>query len=195
MAAGVVAGCDREDGGEVFLDASASEPRSHNIEIQLMIISIIVAYAKNRAIGKNNQLPWHLPADLKHFKTLTMGKPIVMGRKTFESIGKPLPGRRNIVISRTKTFENCENFQSLDDALKTLQAESEIMIIGGATIYAQALPMTNRIYATEVDTVIQEADAFFPEINQRAWKEIAVETHMPDEKNAFGYRFVTFERN
>src|SRR3990167_10463688 len=107
-----------------------------------MIISIIAAMDKNRTIGKNNQLPWHLPADLAHFKSITWGKPIIMGRKTHESIGKPLPGRRNIVISTKKdlTISGCEVFESLAAALQVLSTEAEVMIIGGASIFQQTLP-------------------------------------------------------
>ena len=159
-----------------------------------MIISLIVAYSKNRTIGKNNQLPWYLPADLKHFKQITLGKPIVMGRKTFESIGRPLPGRRNIIISRgDKKFEGCELFSSLEAALLALKNETEIMIIGGATLFAQTLPFVQKIYATEIDADI-EGDTFFPEIDKDAWELIAEEMHLPDEKNQFLCKFKTIQR-
>lgn len=159
-----------------------------------MTLSIVVAYAKNRVIGKNNQLPWHLPADLKHFKAVTMGKPILMGRKTFESIGRPLPGRRNIVISREKAFDGCEHFQSIDAALVALRDEVEVMVIGGATIYTQLLPQVRTIYATEIDMVVDNGDAFFPEVDTQAWTIISEEKHLADEKNSCAYRFVTYAR-
>ena len=159
-----------------------------------MLISLIVAYSKNRTIGKNNQLPWHLPADLKRFKQITLGKPIVMGRKTFESIGRPLPDRRNIVISRgDKKFEGCELFSSLEAALLALKNETEIMIIGGATLFAQALPFAQKIYATEIDADI-EGDTFFPEIDKDAWEIISEEVHLPDEKNQYLFKFRTIQR-
>ena len=118
-----------------------------------MKISLVVAKSKNNVIGKNNQLPWHLPADLKHFKNLTMGKPIIMGRKTFDSIGKPLPGRRNIIISHQPNLfiDGCEVFHSIDDALSALKNETEVMIIGGANLYAQTIERASRLYLTEID--------------------------------------------
>ncbi|MDP1573928.1 MAG: type 3 dihydrofolate reductase [Coxiellaceae bacterium] len=159
-----------------------------------MLISLIVAYAKNRVIGKNNQLPWHLPADLKHFKQLTMGKPIVMGRKTFESIGRPLLGRRNIIISRgNKRFEGCDVFSSIDLALSALENEVEIMIIGGATLFSQMASFTEKMYITEIDAEI-EGDTFFPEINEKEWEVIVEEAHLPDEKNPYLYKFKTLQR-
>ena len=159
------------------------------------MISIIVAYSKNHVIGKNNQLPWHLPADLKHFKTITMGKPIVMGRKTYESIGKPLPGRRNIIISRGgKNYEGCDVFSSVDDALYALSNEPEIMIIGGANLFSQTLSLAQRLYITEIDVVI-DGDVFFPELHKEEWQIVSNEKHLPDEKNAYIYTFQTWNRN
>ena len=154
------------------------------------MISIIVAYSKNYVIGKNNQLPWHVPADLKHFKAITMGKPIVMGRKTAESIGKPLPGRRNIIISQgDKIFEGCEVFSSL----QALKNEAEIMIIGGANLFSQLLSCAEKMYVTEIDAQI-DGDAFFPEINNVEWEIISEEMHLPDEKNQYLYKFKTLQR-
>ena len=128
-----------------------------------MQISIIVALADNRLIGGNNKLLWHLPADLQYFKSITLGKPIIMGRKTYESIGKPLPGRRNIVISRNKQFkcQVCEVYDSLSKALAALQDYAEVMIIGGAEIYQQALPIADKMYITIVHHAFT-GDAYFP---------------------------------
>ena len=160
-----------------------------------MIVSIVDAKSKNNVIGKNNALPWHLPADLKHFKAVTMGKPILMGRKTFESIGRLLPGRRNIIISRDKNYvaAGCDVFSSIDDALHALAHEAEIMIIGGATIYEQILSRTNRIYLTEVDVQIA-GDAFFPDINWQHWRLVSDERHVSDDKNPHAYCFQLWEK-
>lgn len=159
-----------------------------------MTISLIVAKSRNHVIGKNNQLPWHLPADLAYFKLITMGKPIVMGRKTHESIGKPLPGRRNIVISRgDQKYVGCDVFHSIDDALHALKNENEIMIIGGANLFLQTLSIANQIYLTVIDADI-EGDTFFPVLDQKEWRLISEETHSPDEKNPYPYRFQLWSR-
>lgn len=155
-----------------------------------MIISLVVAKSKNNVIGKNNQLPWHLPADLKHFKKITMGKPIIMGRKTFDSIGKPLPGRRNIIITRNKNYsaKGCDIFYSIDEAFNALKNETEVMIIGGANLYLQTLMRASCIYLTEIDVTI-EGDAFFPALPVNEWKLISEEKFPADEKNSYAYRF------
>ena len=159
-----------------------------------MLISLVVAVAANNAIGKNNQLLWHLPADLKHFKQITTGHTVFMGRKTFQSIGKPLPNRRNIVISRTeKEIEGCEVLPSLEEALLLPNQNEEVMVIGGATIYNLALPKANRIYLTKVHHEF-EADTFFPEIDPNQWQEIQHEDFLPDEKNPLPYSFITLNR-
>lgn len=157
--------------------------------------SIVVAISANNAIGKNNQLLWHLPADLKHFKAITTGHPIIMGRKTFDSIGRPLPNRRNIVITRNSDLkiEGVEIVNSIADALSLCEKENEVFIIGGAEIYKHALAFTDRIYLTTVHQVY-EADAFFPEINEKEWKTIHQEYHPADEKNSVAYTFSTLER-
>lgn len=161
------------------------------------LISAIVAMAKNRVIGKNNQLPWHLPADLKHFKLITTGHPILMGRKTYESIGKPLPNRTNIVLTRDKSYHapGCLVVNSLDEAIKFAESEEnkEIFIIGGAEIYRQLLGAIERIYLTVVQHEF-EGDAYFPELDQKEWKEIEREEHGADEKNEYGYSFIILER-
>lgn len=159
-----------------------------------MIISLIAAVAANHVIGNKNQLPWHLPADLKHFKQITTGNTIVMGRKTFDSIGKPLPNRRNIVISKTITqiagYEVCP---SLEDAINLCRNEAEIFVIGGTEIFNQAFPLANRIYLTRIDQDF-EGDAFFPKIDEKIWKQTEQEYFNPDEKNPYYYAFFTFGR-
>lgn len=157
------------------------------------MISLVAAMSKNRVIGKNNTMPWHLPADLKHFKSVTMGKPIIMGRKTFESIGKPLPGRRNIVVThQEKEFPGCDVFHSLEEALKSVASEPEVMIIGGANVYAQVLPKVQRMYLTFIDLDV-DGDAFFPAWDESQWREVSSEQHAPDDKNPYPYRFVVLE--
>lgn len=161
-----------------------------------MIISMIAAMAANRVIGRNNKMPWHLPADLKHFKQVTLGKPVVMGRKTFESIGRVLPGRRNIVISRSLPDDpkGAEWVQSLDEALTLLGGAEEIMIIGGGEIYRQCLSMASRLYLTEID-LITEGDAFFPDYHSVAqWQLSSDVLHLADAENPYQCRFITLER-
>lgn len=160
----------------------------------MMLVSLVVAVAANNAIGKNNQLLWHLPADLKHFKTLTTGHTVFMGRKTYESIGKPLPNRRNIVISKSiKEIAGCEVAPSLEEALLLPGKNAEVMIIGGAAIYNLALPKADRIYLTRVHQDF-EADTFFPKIDLQTWQETERENFSPDEKNLLAYSFITLNR-
>ena len=159
-----------------------------------MTVSIIVATSENHAIGKNNQLLWHLPADLKHFRVITSGHTIIMGRKTFDSVGKPLPNRRNIVVTRQDiTIEGCEVVKSIEDAIALCKGEDEVFIGGGAEIYRQAMHLTDRIYLTIVHQTF-DADTFFPEINYDEWQEAAHEDHQPDEKNKLPYSFITLQR-
>lgn len=161
-----------------------------------MILSIVVAAAENNAIGKNNQLLWHLPADLKFFKQLTTGHTIIMGRKTYESIGKPLPNRRSIVISRNKDYkiEGAEVVSSVEEAIKLCKYEEEAFLIGGAEIYKYALPLTNRIYLTRVHTIMKDADAFFPQLNDEDWRTISQIKHESDEKNPYSYSIIVLDR-
>ncbi|HHJ81092.1 MAG TPA: type 3 dihydrofolate reductase [Candidatus Tenderia electrophaga] len=161
-----------------------------------MKISIIAAMADNRVIGINNQLPWNLPADMKWFRQQTMGKPVLMGRKTYDSIGRPLPKRRNIVISRDESLkiEGCEVVNSTDAAFLLCADEKEIMIIGGASFYEQTLPQTNRLYLTLVHSEIIEGDAWFPKIDFNQWRETERIDHTADEVNAFDYSFLILER-
>jgi dihydrofolate reductase len=160
------------------------------------MLSIVVAAAENGAIGKDNRLLWRLPDDLKYFKAVTMGKPIVMGRKTYESIGKPLPGRLNIVISRQSGLEisGCAVVGSLAAAQSAASDAPEIMIVGGADIYRQALPFTQRIYLTRVHARM-DADVFFPELAAGEWRETHREPHAADERHAYAFTFITLERN
>lgn len=162
---------------------------------QSMNLAIVVAKASNNVIGNNNQLIWHLPADLKHFKEITSGHPIIMGRKTYESIGRPLPNRRNIIISRNKKLriEGCEVVNSLEDALKLVSEEKSVFIIGGANIYQQSMFLANTLYVTEVHQNF-EGDAFFPEIDKNIWKETERHNHKPDEKNTIPYSFITYKK-
>jgi dihydrofolate reductase len=159
-----------------------------------MKVSIIVATSENHAIGKDNQLLWHLPGDLKHFKDITSGHTIIMGRRTFDSVGKPLPNRRNIVVTRQAiTIPGCEVVNAIDKALELCRGEAEVFIGGGAEIYKQAMKLTDRIYLTIVHQHF-EADTFFPEIDMGEWKEVSREYHEPDHKNPIAYSFITLER-
>ncbi len=160
-----------------------------------MIISIIAAMDRNHLIGDKNQLPWHLPADFAHFKSVTMGKPIVMGRKTFESIGKPLPGRTNIVLSRNPDiqFEGVECVGSFEEAVALVADAEELMVIGGSAIYEMLMPRVDRMYITYVDGEFK-GDAWFPEFDESQWSEKEVSVRESDEKNLYGCRFVTLEK-
>jgi dihydrofolate reductase len=159
-----------------------------------MIVSIVVAISENYAIGKDNQLLWRLPNDLKHFKEITTGHTIIMGRKTYESVGKPLPNRRNIIITRQNIdIEGCEVVSSIDASLALCAAEPEVFIVGGAEIYKQALKLTDRIYLTIVHQNF-DGDSHFPEIPANEWKETARKDHEPDIKNTIPYSFITFDR-
>ncbi|MBD1366299.1 dihydrofolate reductase [Mucilaginibacter sp. ZT4R22] len=159
-----------------------------------MTISIIVAIAENHAIGKNNQLLWHMPNDLKHFKTITSGRTIIMGRKTFDSVGKPLPKRRNIVVTRQDIeIPGCEVVKSIDEGLALCAHDDEVFIGGGAEIYRQAMAKTDRIYLTIIHKAF-EADTFFPEIDYLQWQEVSREDFEPDEKNPLPYSFIQLNR-
>ncbi|HCZ9270152.1 TPA: type 3 dihydrofolate reductase [Vibrio alginolyticus] len=159
-----------------------------------MIISMIAAMADNRIIGKDNQMPWHLPADFAWFKRCTMGKPVVMGRKTYESIGRPLPGRLNIVISREETLkiEGVTTVTSIEQALDVAGDVEEVMIIGGGAIYAACLPMANKLYVTHIEAAI-DGDTQFPDWGDQ-FKETYSETYQADEKNAYDMRFTVLEK-
>jgi len=156
------------------------------------MISIIAAVAKNRAIGYKNKLIYWLPNDLKRFKALTTGNTIIMGRHTFESLPKgALPNRRNIVLSRTqKDFPGCDVYSSLDEALQHCDKDEDIYIIGGSSVYEQAMTMADRLCLTEIDDTPDNADAFFPPYD--SWKEASKEDHETDERHAFRYSFVDY---
>lgn len=160
------------------------------------MVIIIAAIAKNNALGKDNQLIWHLPADLKRFKSITLGQTVVMGRKTFESLGKPLPNRKNIVITRNRNFkkEGVTMVNSLEEALAISKEKENIYILGGAEIYSQAFPLADLLDLTLIHEHF-EADTFFPVIDQSVWKEIKREDHVKDDKNAFDYSFVTYKKS
>ena len=157
------------------------------------MIKIIVATSKDWVIGNDNTLIWHLPADLKNFKKLTTGSAIIMGRKTYESIGKPLPDRRNIIITRDTNYlvEGCEVVNSIEEAL--LLCNSDCFIIGGGEIYKQVLPIADEIYLTLIDEDF-EGDTYFPEIKEEEWFEVFKEDFEPDEKNKHKYSFIKYER-
>lgn len=157
---------------------------------------MIAAMANNRVIGQDNKMPWYLPADSQHFKKVTMGKPVIMGRKTFESIGRPLPGRRNIVITSNPDYqyEGIEVVHSSDQALEVVTGVEEVMIIGGGNIYSQFLEKTQRLYLTFIDLEI-EGDTCFPDYAETAdWQEIEVSKFAPDVKNKYAYHFVTLQK-
>lgn len=160
-------------------------------------ISAIVAMAENRVIGNNNQLPWRLPADLKHFKAITTGHPILMGRKTYESIGKPLPNRLNIILTHQASFQatGCLIATSLDDVISYVQKENiqEIFIIGGAEIYRQFLPRVERLYLTIVHHSF-DGDAYFPQLDMNEWIQKSCETHGADQDNPYAYSFLLLEK-
>ena len=164
-------------------------------------LAVIVAAAENGVIGRNNTLPWHLPRDLRYFKQVTMGKPIVMGRKTFDSIGRPLPGRTNIVITRNPGFsaEGVRVVASLDEALRLaadialIDGATELVVIGGVEIYRASIPRADRLYITEVHASI-EGDAFLPRIDWTHWREVSRERHCASDANPYDYSFVVYQR-
>lgn len=162
-----------------------------------MKISMIAAMAHDRVIGKDNQMPWHLPADLAHFKRVTLGKPVLMGRKTFESIGRPLPGRRNLVISRNPDYqvEGIEVVGSVEAALALLAGSSveELMVIGGGHLYAEMLPSADCLYLTRIDLAV-EGDTRFPAFDDGQWQRVDCESHPADERNPHPYSFETWLR-
>lgn len=150
---------------------------------------------RRQLIGSDGRLPWHLPADLRHFKQTTLGKPVVMGRKTYESIGGPLPDRTNIVVTRDRRYHapGCTIARSLEQAIRSAGDVSEVMIIGGADLYRQALPHATRIYLTRIDAEF-DGDTWFPEIDRKQWRVRAEKEHAADDRNRFPYTFMTLER-
>jgi dihydrofolate reductase len=158
-------------------------------------LAILVAMARNRTIGINNTLPWRIPADLKRFKSLTMGHHLIMGRKTFDSIGKPLPGRTTVVITRNQALriEGCVMAYSLTDAISACEGDDEIFIVGGAELYALAMPLVDTIYLTEIMLDIA-GDAYFPELDKKLWQELAREQCSQETPQALEYHFVIYKR-
>lgn len=165
-----------------------------------MKLSMIVAVAQNGVIGRDNALPWHLPNDLKYFKKTTMGKPVIMGRKTYESIGRPLPGRTNIVITRQSDYQPegvkvvgaVAEARSLAESVCLIDGQDEAMIIGGAEIYSLALEDADRLYLTEVHADV-EGDAYFPEYDKQRWQEVDREDHAAEGSNPYHYSFVVYD--
>ncbi len=161
-----------------------------------MKIALIAAMGRRREIGKDNRLLWHLPEDMKYFKRMTMGKPIIMGRKTFESFGaRPLPGRKNIVLSRNPDYlaEGAVVAADIDEALQVAGDAPEVMIIGGAKLYQQMLDRATRLYLTRVEAEF-EADSWFPEFDVDQWRRVSSEAHLPDSRHGHAYRFEIWER-
>ncbi|GAB1260714.1 type 3 dihydrofolate reductase [Aurantivibrio plasticivorans] len=166
-----------------------------------MKIALIVAMADQRVIGGGNKLLWQLPEDLKFFKRTTLGKPVIMGRKTYESIGRPLPERTNIVVTRQSDWDadGVTVVHSVDDALSLasdlplIEGREEVMVIGGAQIYKEALPLVQRMYLTRVDAQF-DGDAFFPDFNNDEWNEVECLDHRSDSRNPYNYSFITLER-
>ena len=162
-----------------------------------MLISAIVAKAKNNVIGKDNDIPWYLPADLKYFKKVTINHHIVMGRKVYQSIGKPLPKRTNVIITRNPFFivSNCFIANSIEEAISMAQenGDEEAMIIGGGEIYKQTMELWDRLYLTEVDADV-EGDVYFPELDYSQWNLVSKEDHQKDEKNEYDYSFHIYDR-
>ena len=162
--------------------------------MQRVSIDLVVALDRNRAIGRGGTLPWHLPDDLKRFKALTLGKPVLMGRKTAQSLGRALPGRRNLVLTRSghAPFAGMDAIATLDEALKIV-GDQELMVIGGGDVFALALPHATRMHLTHVDTVVESADAFFPVLDTSQWRIVSREPHAADAKHALAFEFVDYE--
>lgn len=159
-------------------------------------LTLIAALDRNRAIGRDNALPWHLPDDLKRFKALTLGKPVLMGRKTAQSLGRALPGRRNLVLTRSgqAPFTGMEAVATVDDALAAVPGAGELLVIGGAGIYALCLPRASRMHLTHVDTEVARADAFFPAFDRRSWRVTSRQAHPADARHAHAFEFVDYLR-
>ncbi len=160
-----------------------------------MTVSLVVAASKNNVIGRDGELPWHLPEDLRHFKRITTGKPVIMGRKTFESIGRPLPDRHNIVMTRDPDYaaEGCDVVDSVAEALDVAGDADEVMVIGGGQVYRDFLPRADRIYMTRVQAEVQ-GDTRFPRIEGNVWRLVSAEHHAADEKHEFAFEMLVFER-
>ena len=160
------------------------------------MISLIAAIGKNNELGKGNTLLWHMPADMNYFRGKTCGHSIIMGRKTFESLKGPLPTRKNIVITRDKSYlrHGVDVVNSLEEALQKVKGEDEVFVIGGAEIYKQAIPLADRLYITHIDAENKNADAFFPEVIPVAWNEVFHEEYKKDSENPFDYTFSIYDK-
>ncbi len=161
------------------------------------MITLIAAMSKNRVIGQKGELPWSMPNDMKFFMDTTKGHPIIMGRKTFESLGKPLPKRTNIIVTRSKSLElaGCKVVHSIDEAIKlALTFDPEVFVIGGEEIYKLSLPLADQILLTEIDTEISTGDAFFPKFSEKEWELVETKVHKSDAEHAFDYKFLKFLR-
>lgn len=160
-----------------------------------MTISFVVAYDRRRAIGKDNRLPWRLPDDMKHVRQVTIGKPLIMGRRTWDSIGRPLPGRTSIVLTRDRDFrcDGCLVARTADEALKLAGAAPEVIVFGGARVFEEFLPLADRIYLTEVETEV-DADTYFPKLDPADWREVERMRHSADERHPYAFSFVTLDR-
>jgi dihydrofolate reductase len=160
-----------------------------------MTLSLVVAASSNNVIGRDGGLPWHLPDDLRQFKRLTTGKAVIMGRSTYESIGRPLPDRRNIVMTRNADYvaDGCDVVSSVSEAMDAVEGAEEVMIIGGGQVYRDFLPLANRIYLTRVQAEV-EGDTYFPEIDEAAWRLVSSEHHAADEKHRYAFDVMVFER-
>ncbi len=162
------------------------------------MISIIVAIARDNAIGRKNNLLWHISEDLKYFKKVTMGHPVIMGRKTFESIGRPLPGRKNIVVSKSGNISNpsVEKVEDLEELLKSLRRKrkEEYFVIGGASVYAKAMQYAHRLYVTKIYAKADDADAFFPQIDEKLWETLEESPVLHDEENNIDFQFIVYGR-
>lgn len=160
-----------------------------------MIISIIVAMSENRVIGRNNQLPWHLPGDLKHFKSVTWGKPILMGRLTYESIGRPLPGRTNIVLTHDPSYmaPGCVVVNSFEHAMNAAKGFDELMVIGGARVFEKMLPMADRLYLTQIHATV-EGDTFFPEWESNQWVACEKNHFSANDHQRYAYSIYKYEK-
>ena len=159
------------------------------------IITLIAARARNGVIGRNNQMPWKIPGEQAYFKRMTMGSPIVMGRKTWESLGRPLPGRRNIVVTRNPAYTatGADVVDSLDDALQLAGGSEQVFVIGGAQLYAAAMPRASRVLLTEIDADF-DGDTFMPALDRNKWRETSREVHPPTTGQPFSYSYVVYER-
>jgi len=178
--------------GSLAFEAADRRARDgHNARM----LSLIAALDRNHAIGRGGEMPWHLPDDLKRFKALTLGKPTLMGRKTALAIGRALPGRTNLVLTRSgeAPFAGQRAVRSIDEAM-AVAGDGELAVIGGGEVYALALPHATRLHLTWVDTAVEDADAFFPQFDPREWIEIFREAHAADARHEFGFAFVDYDR-